>query len=41
LEGFTAPWSRLAELVTDLRVDERFGGAGYVTSALCRRDAQA
>jgi SAM-dependent methyltransferase len=32
-EGFSAPWSRLAELVEDLRVDERFGGTGYVASA--------
>jgi SAM-dependent methyltransferase len=31
-EGFTAPWNRLAELVEDLQVDERYGGAGYVAA---------
>jgi SAM-dependent methyltransferase len=36
-EGFKAPWSRLADLVGDLHVDERYGGAGYVASARCRR----
>jgi SAM-dependent methyltransferase len=32
-EGFRAPWSHLAMLVGDLRVDERYGGAGYIASA--------
>ncbi|MDA0165669.1 class I SAM-dependent methyltransferase [Solirubrobacter ginsenosidimutans] len=36
-EGFITPWSRLAELVEDLHVDERYGGAGYVASARCDR----
>jgi SAM-dependent methyltransferase len=39
-EGFTAPWTRLAELVRDLHVNERFGGAGYVASARRHRDGQ-
>lgn len=38
-EGFMTPWSRLAELVGDLRVDERYGGAGYIAAARCHRDA--
>jgi SAM-dependent methyltransferase len=39
-EGFIAPWSRLEELVEDLEVDERYGGAGYIASAKCQGDAQ-
>lgn len=35
-EGFSAPWSHLAELARDVHVEERYGGAGYVVSA--RRD---
>jgi SAM-dependent methyltransferase len=29
-EGFQSPWSRLADLVPDLRVEEVYLGAGYV-----------
>jgi SAM-dependent methyltransferase len=32
-EGFREPWSRLAELVDDLQVETRYGGAGYIASA--------
>jgi SAM-dependent methyltransferase len=32
-EGFRRPWSRLAELVPELRVEERYEGGGYVASA--------
>jgi SAM-dependent methyltransferase len=32
-EGFQRPWSRLAELVPDVTVDERYGGGGYIASA--------
>lgn len=37
-EGFSAPWNRLAQLVKDLRVEERFSGTGYVVSASARTD---
>ncbi|MEA2283483.1 MAG: hypothetical protein QOK21_4090 [Solirubrobacteraceae bacterium] len=32
-EGFHRPWSRLAELVPDLRVEEEYFGGGYIASA--------
>ena len=32
-EGFREPWSRLAELVPDLRVEDVYLGAGYIASA--------
>jgi SAM-dependent methyltransferase len=32
-EGFQRPWSRLAELIPDLEVEERYLGAGYIASA--------
>jgi SAM-dependent methyltransferase len=32
-EGFQRPWSRLGELVPDLRVEERYLGGGYIASA--------
>jgi SAM-dependent methyltransferase len=31
-EGFRRPWSRLADLVPELRVDEVYMGAGYIAS---------
>jgi len=31
-EGFRRPWSRLAALVPDLHVDERYLGCGYIAS---------
>jgi SAM-dependent methyltransferase len=36
-EGFAQPWSRLAELVPDLRVEEHYTGAGYIASGTVRR----
>jgi SAM-dependent methyltransferase len=32
-EGFQQPWGRLAELVPELHVEERYLGAGYIASA--------
>jgi SAM-dependent methyltransferase len=32
-EGFGRPWSRLEELVPDLRVEEMYFGGGYIASA--------
>jgi ubiquinone/menaquinone biosynthesis C-methylase UbiE len=32
-EGFHQPWSRLAELVPDLQVEEVYSGGGYIASA--------
>jgi SAM-dependent methyltransferase len=32
-EGFQRPWSRLADLVPDLRVEEVYLGGGYIASA--------
>jgi SAM-dependent methyltransferase len=32
-EGFQRPWSRLAELVPELLVEERYRGGGYIASA--------
>jgi precorrin-6B methylase 2 len=32
-EGFQRPWSRLAELVPELHVEERYLGGGYIASA--------
>jgi SAM-dependent methyltransferase len=29
-EGFVTPWSRLAPIVGELQVDERYGGGGYI-----------
>lgn len=31
--GFQCPWERLAELVPDVEVEERYGGAGYIAHA--------
>jgi hypothetical protein len=36
-EGFQQPWSRLAALVPDLHVEERYMGGGYVAFATLRR----
>jgi hypothetical protein len=35
-EGFQEPWSRLAELVPELHVEERYLGGGYIASATRR-----
>jgi SAM-dependent methyltransferase len=32
-EGFQCPWSRLAELLAELHVEERYLGGGYIASA--------
>jgi SAM-dependent methyltransferase len=36
-EGFREPWSRLAELVPDLRVEEVYLGAGYIACGIVSR----
>jgi SAM-dependent methyltransferase len=38
-EGFQRPWSRLAELLPDLRVEELYFGGGYIASATCHASA--
>jgi SAM-dependent methyltransferase len=36
-EGFREPWSRLAELLPDLRVEDVYLGAGYIASGVAPR----
>ena len=36
-EGFREPWTRLEELLPDLRVEEVYLGAGYVACGVARR----
>jgi SAM-dependent methyltransferase len=40
-EGFRAPWSRLADLLPDLQVEEVYFGGGYIASATRSTEGQS